>query len=170
MLIDTHSEVLIRNWFSTQNKRQLVCPVVLARFTFSHDTTMPMCVWERLLSLSVHLSVTLHWLENIGLHGFWWQHYYASVIVYLSCHLGKSGPAARTLVCKGQRNEVLSVITQRRITKEEASHEGNKMSPQFERILEMESEVKTKTFRDKVIDAHEGKKNSLIFSSAGWFM
>lgn len=38
-------------------------------------------------------------------------------------------------------------------------------------ILEMESDVKTKTFRDKVIDAFEGRqKNSLIFPSTGWFM
>lgn len=51
------------------------------------------------------------------------------VIVYLSCHLGKSGLAARTLVLKGQCSEVLSVITQQQITKKEAFHKGNKMSP-----------------------------------------
>lgn len=66
-------------------------------------------------------------------------------------------------MCKGQRNEVLRVITQRELKEKEAFLEGEQNVPQFGKNLQMESEVKTKTFRDKLSDEFRREKNSLIF-------
>lgn len=54
-------------------------------------------------------------------------------------------------------------ITQQELKETPAFHKGNKMSLNLRRILQMESEVKTKTLRDKVIDAFEGGKIVLSF-------
>lgn len=73
-----------------------------------------------------------------------WALNVCQLIIYLSCHPGKSGLATMMFVCKGKRNEVLRVITEGQLTREEGVSVGEQNVSSFEKTLEMEFEVKAK--------------------------